>query len=249
MTDYKNNEFDDDKTSKYDFDDGIEFIDDTYEHHDNDYFSDYDDNASYETDIPRYNEEYYNDTKDSQKQAAKTSVGSEIFSFLKILTLAIIMAFLFTRFIIVNAQVPSGSMENTILTGDRLIGFRLAYLFSEPKRGDIVIFKYPDDESQNFVKRVIGVPGDVIQITNGHVYVNGDILEEDYLREPMYNDGDELTYVVPADSYFMLGDNRNNSKDSRYWTNTFVSKDKIIAKVSFRYFNVRTKRFTFSFIK
>ena len=89
----------------------------------------------------------------------------------------------------------------------------------------------------------------VIQITNGHVYVNGDILEEDYLREPMYNDGDELTYVVPADSYFMLGDNRNNSKDSRYWTNTFVSKDKIIAKVSFRYFNVRTKRFTFSFIK
>ena len=76
MTDYKNNEFDDDKTSKYDFDDGIEFLDDTYEHHDNDYFSNYDDNASYETDIPRYNEEYYNDTKDSQKQAAKTSVGS-----------------------------------------------------------------------------------------------------------------------------------------------------------------------------
>ncbi len=63
----------------------------------------------------------------------------------------------FTRFIIVNAQVPSGSMENTILTGDRLIGFRLAYLFHEPERGDIVIFKYPDDESQNFVKRVIGI--------------------------------------------------------------------------------------------
>ena len=140
-------------------------------------------------------------------------------------------------------------MENTILTGDRLIGFRLAYLFHEPERGDIVIFKYPDDESQIFVKRVIGIPGDVIQISNGHVYVNGEQLEENYLREPMNNDGEELTYVVPADSYFMLGDNRNNSKDSRYWTNTFVSKDKIIAKVSFRYFNVRTKRFTFSFIK
>ena len=89
----------------------------------------------------------------------------------------------------------------------------------------------------------------MIQISNGHVYVNGEQLEENYLREPMNNDGEELTYVVPADSYFMLGDNRNNSKDSRYWTNTFVSKDKIIAKVSFRYFNVRTKRFTFSFIK
>ena len=107
-------------------------------------------------------------------------------------------------------------MENTILTGDRLIGFRLAYLFHEPERGDIVIFKYPDDESQNFVKRVIGIPGDVIQISNGHVYVNGEQLEENYLREPMNNDGEELTYVVPADSYFMLGDNRNNSEDSRF---------------------------------
>ena len=120
-------------------------------------------------------------------------------------------------------------MENTILTGDRLIGFRLAYLFHEPERGDIVIFKYPDDES--------------------YVYVNGEMLEENYIREPMNSDGEDLTYVVPSGSYFMLGDNRNNSKDSRYWTNTFVSKDKIIAKVSFRYFNVRTKRFSFSFIK
>ena len=83
-------------------------------------------------------------------------------------------------------------MENTILTGDRLIGFRLAYLFHEPERGDIVIFKYPDDESQNFVKRVIGIPGDVIQISNGHVYVNGEQLEENYLREPMNNDGVNL---------------------------------------------------------
>ena len=140
-------------------------------------------------------------------------------------------------------------MENTILTGDRLIGFRLAYLFHEPERGDIVIFKYPDDESQNFVKRVIGIPGDVINIRNGYVYVNGEMLEENYIREPMNSDGEDLTYVVPSGSYFMLGDNRNNSKDSRYWINTFVSKDKIIAKVSFRYFNVRTKRFSFSFIK
>lgn len=121
-------------------------------------------------------------------------------------------------------------MENTILTGDRLIGFRLAYLFHEPERGDIVIFKYPDDESQNFVKRVIGIPGDVIQISNGHVYVNGEQLEENYLREPMNNDGEELTYVVPADSYFMLGDNRNNSKDSRYWTNTFVSRIRLLLR-------------------
>ena len=233
MTNFNYNDYDDDTKAKYD--DGIEFLDDT------DDFS-FDDDY----DVPRYSDE---STEPRPRKEKKETLGQEILSYVKILAVAVIVAFLFTRFIIVNAQVPSGSMENTILTGDRLIGFRLAYLFHEPERGDIVIFKYPDDESQNFVKRVIGIPGDVIQITNGHVYVNGEQLEEDYLREPMNNDGEELTYVVPANSYFMLGDNRNNSKDSRYWTNTFVSKDKIIAKVSFRYFNVRTKRFTFSFIK
>lgn len=245
MTDYNNDRFDDDTNTRYDFDDGIEFLDDTDDNYHNYYESSYDD-----SEIPRFSsEQQFDDSKNNHNKSQKTSIGAEILSYVKILAIAVIVAFLFTRFIIVNAQVPSGSMENTILTGDRLIGFRLAYLFSEPKRGDIVIFKYPDDESQNFVKRVIGIPGDVIEITNGHVYVNGDILEEDYLREPMNTDGESLTYVVPANSYFMLGDNRNNSKDSRYWVNTFVSKDKIIAKVSFRYFNVRTKRFTFSFIK
>ncbi len=247
MTNFNN--YDDDTKAKYD--DGIEFLDDTddfsFDRDDDD--NNYDNNVDdygVNHDIPHYSEE---PESPSPRKDKKGTVLQEILSYIKILAVAVIVAFLFTRFIIVNAQVPSGSMENTILTGDRLIGNRLAYLFEEPERGDIVIFKYPDDESQNFVKRIIGVPGDVIQISDGHVYVNGEQLEEDYLREPMNSDGGELTYVVPADCYFMLGDNRNNSKDSRYWNNTFVSKDKIIAKVSFRYFNVRTKRFTFSFIK
>lgn len=238
MTNFNYDNYDDDTKAKYD--DGIEFLDDI-----DDDFS-YDDDTDYDDyDIPRYSDEPPAPARKDHKE----SIGHEILSYIKILAVAIIVAFLFTRFIIVNAQVPSGSMENTILTGDRLIGFRLAYLFHEPERGDIVIFKYPDDESQNFVKRVIGVPGDVINIRNGHVYVNGEMLEENYIREPMNSDGEDLTYVVPSGSYFMLGDNRNNSKDSRYWTNTFVSKDKIIAKVSFRYFNVKTKKFSFSFIK
>ena len=238
MTNFNYDNYDDDTKAKYD--DGIEFLDDI-----DDDFS-YDDDTDYDDyDIPRYSDEPPAPARKDHKE----SIGQEILSYIKILAVAIIVAFLFTRFIIVNAQVPSGSMENTILTGDRLIGFRLAYLSHGPKRGDIVIFKYPDDESQNFVKRVIGVPGDVINIRNGHVYVNGEMLEENYIRDPMNSDGEDLTYVVPSSSYFMLGDNRNNSKDSRYWTNTFVSKDKIIAKVSFRYFNVRTKKFSFSFIK
>ncbi len=239
MTNFNYNNYDNDTKAKYD--DGIEFLDDI-----DDDFS-YDDDSDYDDyDIPRYSDE---PVASVARKNNKESIVQEILSYVKILAVAIIVAFLFTRFIIVNAQVPSGSMENTILTGDRLIGFRLAYLFHEPERSDIVIFKYPDDESQNFVKRVIGVPGDVINIKNGHVYVNGEMLEEDYIREPMNSDGEDLTYVVPSGSYFMLGDNRNNSKDSRYWTNTFVSKDKIIAKVSFRYFNVKTKKFSFSFIK
>ncbi len=239
MTNFNYNDYDNDTKAKYD--DGIEFLDDI-----DDDFS-YDDDSDYDDyDIPRYSDE---PVASAARKNNKESIVQEILSYVKILAVAIIVAFLFTRFIIVNAQVPSGSMENTILTGDRLIGFRLAYLFHEPERGDIVIFKYPDDESQNFVKRVIGVPGDVINIKNGHVYVNGEMLEEDYIREPMNSDGEDLTYVVPSGSYFMLGDNRNNSKDSRYWTNTFVSKDKIIAKVSFRYFNVKTKKLSFSFIK
>ena len=211
MTNFNYDNYDDDTKAKYD--DGIEFLDDI-----DDDFS-YDDTDYDDYDIPRYSDEPPAPARKDHKE----SIGQEILSYIKILAVAIIVAFLFTRFIIVNAQVPSGSMENTILTGD--------------------------DESQNFVKRVIGIPGDVINIRNGYVYVNGEMLEENYIREPMNSDGEDLTYVVPSGSYFMLGDNRNNSKDSRYWTNTFVSKDKIIAKVSFRYFNVRTKRFSFSFIK
>ena len=103
-------------------------------------------------------------------------------------------------------------MENTILTGDRLIGFRLAYLFHEPERGDIVIFKYPDDESQNFVKRVIGIIVMSFRFPTDMYMSMVNSLKRIIFGEPMNNDGEELTYVVPADSYFMLGDNRNNSR-------------------------------------
>ena len=96
----------------------------------------------------------------------------EFISFLKYFAIAFIAAFIITQYIIINAVVPTGSMTNTIMEHDRLIGFRLSYVFSEPERGDIIIFKYPDNEKENFVKRVIGVPGDVIEISDGHVTVN-----------------------------------------------------------------------------
>ena len=148
---------------------------------------------------------------------------------------AIAAAFLINTFLVVNATVPSGSMENTLKPGDRFFGNRLAYLTSDPERFDIIVFKYPDDESVLYVKRIIGLPGDTVQIVNGKVYVNGSEtpLEDSFIKEPMK--GSFGPYVVPEDSYFMLGDNRNNSWDSRKWKNTFVSRDKILGKAGLRY--------------
>lgn len=81
--------------------------------------------------------------------------------------IALVAALLIKNFLIINADVPTGSMENTILPGDRFIGNRLAYVVGEPERGDIVVFRYPDDESEIYVKRVIGLPGDTIDIEDG----------------------------------------------------------------------------------
>lgn len=163
----------------------------------------------------------------------------EIFSYIKIFVFAIIAALLVDNFIVINATIPTGSMRNTILEGDHIIGFRLSYLFSEPEFGDIIIFKYPDNPEEKFVKRVIGLPGDVVEIKNEysgvHVYVNGERLEEPYIKEPMITDQD-YTFIVPADNYFVLGDNRNNSKDSRYWKNTYVPREYILAKSIFAYY-------------
>lgn len=151
-----------------------------------------------------------------------------------VIAVALVVALVINFFIIVNSTVPTGSMENTIMSGSRMIGFRVAYWFSEPKRGDIVIFRYPDDPSQLFVKRVIGLPGETVEIIDGVTYINGEVLEEDYINENyrlMPKDSEDYgPYTVPEQSYFMMGDNRGNSKDSRKWNNTYVTKDAIIGK-------------------
>ena len=165
----------------------------------------------------------------------KTSVGKELFQWVLVILGAVILAFLIDTFVIVNAQIPSGSMENTIMTGDRVFGNRLAYKFSDPKRFDIIIFKYPDDESQLFIKRIIGLPGETVEIHDGNIYINGSDspLEDVDIKEPM--EGSFGPYTVPEGCYFVMGDNRNNSRDSRYWENTFVSEDEILGKAVFRY--------------
>ena len=174
-----------------------------------------------------------------EEEPKEPTILQELFSYIKILCIAIVLALFINHFVIVNASVPTGSMNNTIMEGDRLIGFRLAYTFSQPKRGDIIIFKYPDDPTQKFVKRVIGLPGDVVKIANENgtvnVYVNDEKLNEPYLKEAMRINQDYL-FIVPNNSYFVMGDNRNDSKDSRFWDNTYVRFDQIVGKAIVRYY-------------
>ncbi len=148
----------------------------------------------------------------------------------KTLLFALVVALVIKENVAAAAKVPTGSMEETVMTGSRILINRLAYTFDEPERGDIVAFYWPDDPEQLFLKRIMGVPGDTIQGMDGLIYVNGQPLTEDYTSIKL--EQDFKTFVVPEDSYFMLGDNRNNSWDSRYWKNTFVKKEDIIGKVN-----------------
>lgn len=189
-----------------------------------------------EQNIPNQND--FNSVNFSQNSRKKDfNLLSEILSWISVIVIAAIIALVLNNFIIANSRVPSASMENTIMTNDRIIGLRMAYLFSDPQRGDIVIFKFPDDEKVYYVKRIIGIPGDTVDIINGKVYLNNSKtpLDEPYIKEAMLPEA-PMHFEVPDGGYFCLGDNRNSSKDARRWINTYVHKDKIIAKVVLRYF-------------
>lgn len=173
-------------------------------------------------------------TKKSSKR--KNSLGRELLEDVVLVIVVLAVVFFLKNYVLINVVIPSGSMENTIMTGDRVFGNRLAYRFGEPERGDIVIFKYPDNEEELYIKRVIGLPGDKVEIRDGLVYLNDSAkpLEEPYLKETPV--GDYGPYQVPEDGYFMLGDNRNWSKDSRFWENTYVTREEVLAKAVFRYY-------------
>ena len=172
-----------------------------------------------------------------KKKSKKEDKGvlRELLDYVIIIAVVAGAVFLLTQFVVINARIPSSSMENTISEGDRVFGNRLSYINSDPQRYDIVIFKYPDDESKLFIKRIIGLPGETVEIKNGKVYINGSSEPLDDSFCPETPTGDFGPYVVPENSYFVMGDNREHSHDSRYWTNHFVSKDKILGKAGFRY--------------
>lgn len=164
----------------------------------------------------------------------------EAVEFLIPIVVAVIIAIILKSVVFANAVVPTGSMLNTIHEGDRIIASRLAYVKEDPQRYDVIIFKYPDDEKQIYVKRVIGLPGETVQVINGVVYVtktDGETIQLDNsFVTNCTPEGNFGPFEVPADSYFMMGDNRNSSWDSRFWDNKFVNKEKILGKVKFKYY-------------
>ena len=124
-----------------------------------------------------------NGTEKKEKKEEPHSALRELLSWVLTFAVAIVAALFIKYCLIINADVPTGSMENTIMPGDRLIGNRLAYLKEGPQRGDIVVFHYPDNEKELFVKRVIGLPGESVHIEDAKVYIDGVELEEPYLKE------------------------------------------------------------------
>ena len=160
-----------------------------------------------------------------------------VFSLVRILAIATVLALFIVFFVIDNAAVSSGSMEDTIMTGERVICNRLAFMFSDPQRFDVVLFELPHDgEPVAYVKRVIGLPGERVEIIGGQVFINsGDLpLDDSFTREPAR--GHFGPFYVPEGHYFVLGDNRNSSSDSKSWEEPFVPRDAFMGRAIFTYY-------------
>ena len=158
----------------------------------------------------------------------------------KTVGIGLALAFGFHTFVAEVRYIPSESMQPTLAVGDRLIVEKLSYNFHPPRRGDIVVFKAPaalvkQTLKEDLIKRVVGLPGDVIEVKQGKVYVDGNALSEPYEAEqPNYGYG---PVTIPSNQYFVLGDNRNHSYDSHYWG--FISQKEIIGHAAFRFSPVR----------
>jgi signal peptidase I len=169
------------------------------------------------------------------------------------LLVAGILALIIRTFLFQAFHIPSGSMEDTLLEGDFLFVSKTLYgaeipftggkrlpAIRGPQRGDIIVFRYPEDPSQDFIKRCIGVPGDVIEYRDKELYVNGELQHEDYIK---HTQGERIVpgrdnfgpITVPEGKFFMLGDNRDNSRDSRYWG--FVDYSQLRGKALFIYWS------------
>ncbi len=198
------------------------------------------------------------DSGTASGEKGKNSVVREILSWVEVIAIAVVLAVFIDNVIIINATVPSGSMEKTIMTHSRVLGTRFAYWGDrKPQRGDIVVFQYPIDDAMgkntHYIKRVIGLPGETVELKEGVIYVDGTKIDEPYINGTWTVESDGFTFQVPEGHYLMLGDNRNNSNDARYWPTValqeglastkeealsyaYVPEKKILGKAYFCYF-------------
>jgi len=178
---------------------------------------------------------------------AKKSSLQEVWSFIKTLVVLVAIAFCLRATVVEAFKIPSGSMIPTLLIGDHLLvskvsyGLRLPFItnsiydFAQPKRGDIVVFTRPDDpatsdedeSSINLIKRVIGLPGDRIEIRGTKLLINNEVYQEPYARYELGGEANGVFGPVPDHHVFLLGDNRDHSKDSRFWNNPFINMGRI----------------------
>ena len=163
------------------------------------------------------------------------SLKREIISTVVYLLAVVALTFLFVQYVGQRTHVNGDSMNATLEDGDNLIVDKISYRFSDPDRFDIIVFPYRYQEKTYYIKRIIGMPGETVQVKEGEIYINGEVLEENYGKEEMKYSGiasDPIT--LGEDEYFVLGDNRNNSSDSRDPSVGNIEKDQIIGRAFIR---------------
>lgn len=159
---------------------------------------------------------------------SNSTFNEEVKDWIISILIAVVLAFFIRYFIVELYMVEGPSMRPTLVSGERLVVNKFLYRFKAPERGEVVVFRYPRDPSRDFIKRVIGVPGDTIEIQDGQVFRNGQLLDEPYILERTR--GSYPAAKVPEGHIFAMGDNRNNSEDSRFKGVGFVPYELIKGK-------------------
>ena len=181
----------------------------------------------------------------NKKVCAHPTVRYWVKEWVEPIVIALILALFIRTFFVQAFKIPTGSMRDTLIEGDRILVNKFVYRFYEPKRGEVIVFKFPQDKKRDFIKRLIGLGGESVEIRDGDVFINGKIITEPQtIRQNYYYNREDWDYgrsnmviTVPTDSYFVLGDNSAHSSDSRNWG--FVSRNDVIGKAFFIYWPPR----------
>ncbi len=183
-------------------------------------------------------ERFKNETEDSERISSHHRVGSltELKSWTRDIFFAALTAILIVVFVVQPVRVEGTSMQPNLADQERIFVNKFVYHLSDIERGDVVVFWYPKDRSKSFIKRVIGLPGEIVEVRQGTVYVDGKPLQERYLFSEYADYYSYSPVKVGWDSYFVMGDHRNSSNDSRHWG--CVPASSIFGKAIFRYWPV-----------